>query len=190
MLITIVCHDGKTTTAGMVDEATETYRMSGARLHPHDRYDTYEGARIALARLFGKEPFEEMAAEEQIRKPKYKKGQIVEAIKTVYGKYRSGDLGSVLDPGCNGVVKVGFKSGEFFVTEGAVKPFEGQTRMRPRVGDTVVVVNPQMTAGRYQRGDIGWVTQASNVGAEVRLPNGNLPFMYWTEIEVIDRGKK
>ena len=190
MVITITCLDGKTTRAGMLNNAENCYKMADARLHPRDKYDAYEGARIALARLFGKEPFEGKETEEPVRKPKYKKGQIVEAVKNVYGKYRAGDLGSVLDPGCNGVVKVGFKTGEFFVTEGAVKPFEGQTRMRPRVGDTVVVVNPRMAAGRYQWGDIGWVTQTASSGVEVRLPNGNLPFMYWSEIEVISRGEK
>lgn len=190
MLITIVCHDGKTTTAGMVDEKSKTYITAKSRLHPNDKYDAYEGVRIALARLFDKEPFEERAVAEPVRKPKYKKGQIVEAVKDVHGKYRAGDLGSVRDPGCNGVLKVAFETGEFFITEGSVKPFRLPVKPRPSVGDPIRVVAPEMTGGQYKRGDLGWIVGTQYNGAEVRLPDGSTAFMYWSEIEVISRGKK
>lgn len=190
MVITITCLDGKTTRAGMLNNAENCYKMADARLHPRDKYDAYEGARIALARLFGKEPFEEASAKEPIRKPKYKKGQIVEAVKDVYGKYKAGDLGSVRDPGCNGVLKVAFESGEFFVTENSVKPFQTHTKIRPKVRDAVRVIAPELTGGQYQRGDLGWIESVQYNGAKVRLANGGHAFMYWSEIEVISRGKK
>lgn len=51
--------NGDETTATLIRDEfpTQTIRRTCARRNPADTYNAYEGARIALARLYGKEPF-------------------------------------------------------------------------------------------------------------------------------------
>lgn len=51
-----------------------TDKKAIARCHPDDTYDEYLGAKIALDRLFGREPFPEPVEED---KPEYYNGKVV-----------------------------------------------------------------------------------------------------------------
>lgn len=79
--------NGDETTAALLADGYSPGRIkiARARRNPDDTYDAYEGARIALARLYGKEPFPEAAPK---AKPKPTKPQ----------RFKVGDLARVKMP--------------------------------------------------------------------------------------------
>ena len=84
------------------DHDTRT-KSACAKRNPADDYNAYEGARIALARLFGVNPFPEMENEEAEpeKKPlKFKTGARVRVVKARSNVgYDTGHVGTVTHPG-------------------------------------------------------------------------------------------
>ena len=98
--------DGRATLAMKASHRGEDIEVSTGLSHcrPGDVYSEYEGARIALARLYGLDPFpntEDTAQEkghwENVTEENMKKGSRVKVVAPYLdmGKYRTGDLGIV-----------------------------------------------------------------------------------------------
>jgi len=115
----LITFHGDTTHATQLtgyDHDTRT-KSACAKRNPTDEYNAYEGARIALARLFGVDPFPEMENKEAApeapapeKKLEYKVGARVRIVAPVANVgYAKGDVGTVvrmsdpLDPskGCD-----------------------------------------------------------------------------------------
>lgn len=71
-----------------------------AKCHPNDTFDFYEGARIALARAFGKDPFPKTddAEKPSVEKPEEKTGSIVHP-KLGRGRWVQAENGKTGNPG-------------------------------------------------------------------------------------------
>lgn len=100
--------DGRTTLAMKASHRGEDIEVSTGLSHcrPGDVYSEYEGARIALARLYGLDPFPQEEAKpqekghwEQATKENMKKGSRVRVVAAEYteGAYRDGDQGILQD---------------------------------------------------------------------------------------------
>ena len=97
--------DGRTTLAMKASHRGEDIEVSTGLSHcrPGDAYSEYEGARIALARLYGLDPFpredkpQEKGHWEKATKENCKEGSRVRVARAVssYGKYKDGDTGAV-----------------------------------------------------------------------------------------------
>lgn len=81
-------------------------RTGAARCHPNDSFDFYEGARIALARAFGRDPFAKTAnpkpesPNDRLDHPELGRGRWVKAEKGACGK--PGDKILIRSPGMSG----------------------------------------------------------------------------------------
>lgn len=105
--VLITFHGDTTHATQLTGYAHDTRAKSAcSRRNPTDEYDAYEGARIALARLFGVNPFPELenkeAAPEKTNTPEkslpeYKTGARVRVIEPcIAADYRKGDVGTVV----------------------------------------------------------------------------------------------
>lgn len=101
-----IATDGRTTLAMKASRRGEDLEVSTGLSHcrPGDAYSEYEGARIALARLYGLDPFpkvengsEEKGHWEKATEENMKMGSRVRVVEPYLssGKYREGDLGVV-----------------------------------------------------------------------------------------------
>lgn len=116
--VVTITTDGRTTLAMKASHRGEDIEVSTGLSHcrPGDVYSEYEGARIALARLYGLDPFPkeengsgEKGHWEKATEENMKKGSRVKVVAPYLdmGKYRMGDLGIVKrepDPGRPGGV--------------------------------------------------------------------------------------
>lgn len=75
----IIRLNGDETTATLIRDEfpTQTIRRTCARRNPADTYDAYEGARIALDRLYGKDPFPKEPVPEKPFVPSFQEGDLV-----------------------------------------------------------------------------------------------------------------
>lgn len=100
-----ITRSGDTVFANVTDVyAREVNGMTGAaRCHPNDTFDFYEGARIALARAFGKEPFQVENKTADLETGRWVKAEIRKTGKVgdkvlitdpwlSGGKYKAGDV--------------------------------------------------------------------------------------------------
>lgn len=106
----LITFHGDTTHATQLtgyDHDTRT-KSAYAKRNPTDEYNAYEGARIALARLFGVDPFPELAEKEAApeapvpeKKPlEYKAGARVRVVNAMSNVgYDTGHVGTVTHPG-------------------------------------------------------------------------------------------
>ena len=183
--------DGRSTLAMRATHRGEDIEVSTgmANCRPGDVYSEYEGARIALARLYGVDPFpkvenavKEKGHWEKATKENCKVGSRVRvcAPNPSGGRYRTGDLGVVVDvqedalgpsfthilfdgnnkptwPGCF------FRELEVWIPDATEdKPqekghWEPATQENCRVGSRVKVVSAKLTAGMYHDGQKGRV---------------------------------
>ena len=101
----LITFHGDTTHATQLtgyDHDTRT-KSACAKRNPTDEYNAYEGARIALARLFGVNPFPEQEKKEAApeapapeKKLEYKVGSRVRIVSATHANgYRNGDVGTV-----------------------------------------------------------------------------------------------
>lgn len=95
--------------------------IARARRNPDDTYDAYEGARIALARLYGKEPFPE-AKPKPTKPQRFKVGDLarVKMPMNSFGLYDKGDLVKIMEVRPSGyyVQVMGGPRAEFFSLTG------------------------------------------------------------------------
>ncbi len=104
--VVTITTDGRTTLAMKASHRGEDIEVSTGLSHcrPGDVYSEYEGARIALARLYGLDPFPKVENDsgekghwEKATEENMKKGSRVKVVAPYLdmGKYRMGDLGIV-----------------------------------------------------------------------------------------------
>ena len=105
----LITFHGDTTHATQLtgyDHDTRT-KSACAKRNPTDEYNAYEGARIALARLFGVDPFPEQenkeAAPKKEPEPELKKGVRVRIDAPEHNiGYEKGSVGTIKRPGTRG----------------------------------------------------------------------------------------
>lgn len=210
----LITFHGDTTHATQLtgyDHATRT-KSAWAKRNPDDDYNAYEGARIALARLFGVDPFPEMekhdapekSDDSEMGKPlEYKVGARVRVVNPcgAFG-YGIGHTGTVvsLPRGAGGGARIQFDHikgdtrfcyrREFELIDDAVKekPLEFKTGARVRV------IKAMSNVG-YDTGHVGTVTHPGHAGyahgAYVNFDhNRETHFCYRDELELIDDAVK
>ena len=82
----LITFHGDTTHATLLtgyDHDTRT-RSAWAKRNDGDNYDAYEGARVALARLFGRDPFPEVPAPEVLQPKRIKEFKVTTTLTPVY----------------------------------------------------------------------------------------------------------
>ena len=82
----LITFHGDTTHATLLtgyDHDTRT-RSAWANRKPEDDYDTYEGARVALAHLFGRDPFPEAPVPEAPQAKRIKEFKVTTTLTPVY----------------------------------------------------------------------------------------------------------
>lgn len=91
---------GDETTATLIQDKFPGERISRsrARRNPDDAYNTYEGARIALARLFEEDPFPKAAEPEKpIRFKAGDQARVGDRTFLSMGRYETGDLVEIVE---------------------------------------------------------------------------------------------
>lgn len=184
--------DGRTTLAMKASHRGEDIEVRTGLSHcrPGDVYSEYEGARIALARLYGLDPFpnaEDTAQEkghwEKATEENFKVGSRVRVVAPYLsgGKYREGDQGVVKRAPNPGEMAGGVQfnwSGkatqaacflrelEVWVPDTQEKGhWEKATMENAKVGSRVRVVAAMLSDGAYRNGDQGILQDAPPEGA-------------------------
>lgn len=103
-----ITRSGDTVVANVTDVYARVVEgvTGAARCHPNDTFDFYEGARIALARAFGKDPFEKPSSAKLTGQEVLGNGKWVQATRQKPG--RVGDWIKITEPwGTGGLYKKG-----------------------------------------------------------------------------------
>lgn len=200
----LITFHGDTTHATQLtgyDHDTRT-KSACAKRNPTDEYNAYEGARIALARLFGVNPFPE---QENVAAPKkkpleYKVGARIRIVAPVanFG-YTEGDVGTVVrmsDPddlskGCD--VQFDHLNKVCYCYRNEFELIGDDTEKKPleyKVGARVRIVNAMDAVG-YGNGHTGTVVSIPNGfdgGARIMFDHMKPRdrFCYRSEFELID----
>ena len=185
--------NGDETTATLIQVVFPTVRItrSIARRNPADAYRAYEGARIALARLYGQDPFPKQEEKPSKKRERFKVGDLARVNDHAYitfGDYATGDLVRVEEvrPGgyyikvVQGPRAAKYRQNGFlrYVSECELEPAEDAQKdaakgERFKVGDVARVSDrAYATSGCYAPGDRVCIEQIHTGGYDIAVIDG------------------